>query len=135
MRLIVQQHTSDRIEFALIFGTLAILALAAARMLPVLEVLPPCSFRRITGIACPSCGTTRSLVYLAHGDIAGSLVMNPLLFLVMLVALFLFFMRLATLPFNRDTITLTHTSREGTFLRFGMAIIFLANWMYLIYTQ
>jgi hypothetical protein len=73
-------------------------------------------------------------VHLAHGDIAGSLILNPLFSLAMITALFLFFARSARLPFNRSRITLTHTRREGTLLRAGMTGIFLANWCYLIFS-
>ncbi len=134
MRLTVQKRTSGQIELGIIFGTITILALVSARVLPVQEILPPCPFRAVTGIPCPSCGTTRSLVHLAHGDIAGSLILNPLFSLAMIIALLLFFARSARLPFNRSRITLTHTRREGTMLRAGMAGIFLANWIYLIFS-
>jgi hypothetical protein len=71
-------------------------------------------------------------VHLANGDIAGSLILNPLFSLAMITALFLLFACSARLLFNRSRITLTHTRREGTVLRAGMAGIFLANWCYLI---
>lgn len=134
MRLTVQQSASGRIELGIIFGTIAILALIVGRVLPVQDILLPCPFRAVTGIPCPSCGTTRSLVHLAHGDIAGSFILNPLFSLAMITALFLFVARSISLPFSRSRITLTHTHREGTLLRAGMAGIFLANWIYLIFS-
>jgi Protein of unknown function (DUF2752) len=36
-----------------------------------------CLFKEITGLPCPSCGTTRSLVLLMHGEFRESLMMNP----------------------------------------------------------
>ena len=132
MRISLKYNNPGEIEFAIIYGLIAILALLSARVLPLQDILPPCPFRAVTGIPCPSCGTTRSLVHLAHGDFAGSLILNPLFSLVMITALFLFFARSACLPFNRSRITLTHTRREGSLLRAGIAAFFLANWMYLI---
>lgn len=132
MRLTVQKPVSGQIEMGIIFGTIAILALVSARLLPVQEIVPPCLFRAFTGIPCPSCGSTRSLVHLAHGDIAGSLVLNPLFSLAMMIALFLFIARSARLPFSRCRIMLILTRREGALLLVGMAGIFLANWIYLI---
>ena len=38
----------------------------------------PCPFKNITGIACPSCGITRSLALLAHGRFADAAYINPL---------------------------------------------------------
>jgi hypothetical protein len=37
-----------------------------------------CPFRMVTGLPCPGCGMTRSLISLAHGDIAASLYFHPL---------------------------------------------------------
>lgn len=37
-----------------------------------------CLFRRATGLECPSCGFTRALAHLAHGDLAGSFARHPL---------------------------------------------------------
>jgi hypothetical protein len=39
--------------------------------------LPPCTFQKITGTPCPSCGMTTSFCHLAHGDLAKSLEANP----------------------------------------------------------
>jgi len=40
---------------------------------------PPtvCLVKAVTGIPCPSCGTTRALTGLVHGHIAESLLVNP----------------------------------------------------------
>lgn len=37
-----------------------------------------CLFKNITGIPCPSCGITRSLLLLISGDLQGAALMNPL---------------------------------------------------------
>ncbi len=36
-----------------------------------------CLFKEVTGIPCPSCGTTRSLIALINGNIKDSLLINP----------------------------------------------------------
>jgi hypothetical protein len=38
--------------------------------------LPPCTFRLITGVPCPSCGMTTSFALLMHGDVVNSLRAN-----------------------------------------------------------
>jgi Protein of unknown function (DUF2752) len=38
--------------------------------------LPPCTFRLLTGLPCPSCGMTTSFALLLHGDLAASLRAN-----------------------------------------------------------
>lgn len=37
-----------------------------------------CLFKAATGIPCPSCGVTRSLLSLGTGDLAGAVALNPL---------------------------------------------------------
>lgn len=41
--------------------------------------LPPCLFRRLTGLLCPGCGATRAFHQLLHGRLAAALALNPLL--------------------------------------------------------
>ena len=36
-----------------------------------------CLFKEVTGLACPSCGTTRSLLLLFHGNISAAFMANP----------------------------------------------------------
>ncbi len=38
--------------------------------------LPPCQFRALTGVPCPSCGMTTSFTWLMHGDLRNSLRAN-----------------------------------------------------------
>jgi hypothetical protein len=38
--------------------------------------LPPCNFRMLTGMPCPSCGMTTSFAFLARGDVENSLRAN-----------------------------------------------------------
>lgn len=65
--------------------------LAAAAVWPLLPVHPPlaCPLRTMTGIPCPFCGMTRSVVAAMHGHLATSLRDNPggILLVVLTVAL------------------------------------------------
>jgi len=38
----------------------------------------PCIFKNTTGIACPSCGVTRSVLLLMQGGLTSAILMNPL---------------------------------------------------------
>jgi hypothetical protein len=53
-------------------------AFLAARNPYTQTIFPPCPLLHLTGWQCPGCGGTRSMYSLLHGDILGSLTMNPL---------------------------------------------------------
>lgn len=38
----------------------------------------PCTFKSLTGFACPTCGTTRAALLLARFDVVGALTQYPL---------------------------------------------------------
>lgn len=44
-----------------------------------------CLFKSATNIPCPSCGTTRAIISLLHGDVISSLRMNPFGLIVLLI--------------------------------------------------
>lgn len=47
--------------------------------------LTVCVFKRVTGLPCPSCGTTRAVSYLFNGEIVKSLFLNPFGILVAVI--------------------------------------------------
>lgn len=48
---------------------------------------PRCVFKAATGFDCPGCGTTRALHHLLHGRIEEAFHFNPMLFVLIAVAL------------------------------------------------
>ena len=50
--------------------------------MPMLSVLPACTFKKLTGLPCALCGGTRSAQAFLHGDFAAALYLNPLSLLV-----------------------------------------------------
>lgn len=40
--------------------------------------MPKCPFHAITGLDCPSCGTTRALHHILHGRLSAGLACNPM---------------------------------------------------------
>jgi hypothetical protein len=63
-----------------------------------------CPFRLATGLPCPLCGTTRSLLALGRGDLETSLQSSPLGLLLSLAAV-AFFVRLAFAARRRRALT------------------------------
>ena len=94
---------------------------------------PKCWFRQLTGLPCPTCGATRSVLSLVHGNLAGAIGHNPLLFfcyigtlvLDLYSAFVLFFrlprLRLAGLP--------AKVKHRLCVLAFTAAAV---NWIYLV---
>ena len=130
MYLNLKKRASGDIPFGLIYGTIAFMALIAARILPVQDMMPSCAFKAFTGIPCPTCGTTRSLVHFAHGDLAGSFGLNPAVALMIVGAILLFVYDTIVL-FSGSRIACFLTLREARLIRSGAVVAILANWIYL----
>ena len=82
--------------------------------------LPPCTFRVVTGLPCPSCGMTTSFALLMHGDLANSLRANAVGTLMALFGLLVVPWSLASTVCKRP---LFITSLERTLL--GVVLIFV----------
>jgi hypothetical protein len=131
MRLLKKRDTG-RVEFGLIYGGIALLALCAARVLPILTFLPSCTFRELTGLPCPTCGASRALVYLSQGDILSSVAMNPLISLCLIASLLYFAYSLFTLKGARISLVLTKTDKN--IVRASVLFMVLVNWCFLALT-
>ncbi len=132
MRVLLANRKPGRIEYGIIYGGAALAALAAVRLFPVLPFFPQCPFRMLTGIPCPTCGATRSLIQLAHGDITAALMMNPLVAAGILVAVFFFFYGIIALLFDIPRFMFFLTENESKAMRVGSACLLFAQWIYLV---
>ena len=115
-----------------VFGVIGTLAGAAVALLG-LDRLPitVCMFKALTGLPCPTCGTTRTLGRLAHGDLAGALTMSPLATLAaFLIAAWA--IADAVLWLRGSALSLQVGPRVANALRWAAGLAFLANWFYLI---
>ena len=74
------------------------------------EHVTVCMFKSLTGIPCPACGATRSILALLHADFSNAFLINPLGFLLMAA--------LIVLP---PWITADLLKRENSFFRFYCA--------------
>jgi hypothetical protein len=133
--MILQKRTQGRTEFGIIYGGIALLAICIGRFLPVLTFVPSCVFRDLTGVPCPTCGATRSVVHLARGEFFASFGMNPLVSLCFVIAAFAFFYSLITLLVGVPKIGVVLSDREKNIVRSGTIALILANWCYLILSR
>lgn len=132
MRLYLKKKSSNQIEFGIIYGGIALLMLGVGRLLPILSYAPDCVFKGLTGIPCPTCGSTRSVVHLAHGDILSALAMNPLTTLCLMAAIAYFISSLMSMAFDLPRINFLLADKEKNVMRAGAVMILLAQWAYLI---
>ena len=134
MQILLNKRAPRQIEFGIIFGGIVLLALLAGRFLPVLALAPSCAFKALTGVPCPTCASTRSIVYLSHGDVASAFFMNPLVLAGALAALVYLFYSLFTLFFDVPRIVVALSGEEKDRIRALAVLLILANWLYLIIT-
>jgi Protein of unknown function (DUF2752) len=72
--------TREERQLALLWGVAAASALLLGPFwLAVAPLLPACPFRAMTGIPCPTCGTTHAAIALMHGRLGAALAANPLM--------------------------------------------------------
>jgi hypothetical protein len=91
----------------------------------------PCVFKEITGIACPTCGSTRSLICLSRFDIFSAFRFNPLVFIGIILfslwGLYGFYVL-----FSGNKIQVILSKKEWRSARWGILVLILLNWIYLI---
>jgi hypothetical protein len=116
----------------LVFGGIGLVSAAAVGLLH-LDRLPltVCVFKGLTGLPCPTCGSTRTLGRLFALDFAGALSQNPLAMLAAVLVGAWALADLALLP-RRRAVGVEIAPRLGFVLRLTALGLFLANWVYLI---
>jgi hypothetical protein len=114
-------------------GVLALGAGFAAIWLRFRLPLPMCHFREWTGMPCPTCGTTRMVQALLHGEIGLALALNPLLFLGLVgVGVWALASSVARV-FGLPTWRVRFESREWLVIRLVAVATLLSDWVYLVW--
>jgi hypothetical protein len=115
-----------------IFGAIGLFAAALVGLLRLDRIpLPLCVFKGLTGLPCPTCGSTRALGRLFALDLAGAFAMNPFTTLVAVRVAAWAVADLALLP-RRQALDLEVPRSLRFALRVAALVLFLANWVYLI---
>lgn len=108
-----------------VWGTVVLYVLL---FVPDREGLVLCSFKHLTGVACPTCGGLRQASQLMEGNVWGAFLTNPLLLVAGCAVLAVLVLRLG---FGRTLhLELSDEARRQVWLWAGA--VFLANWLYVI---
>ncbi len=132
MRLFLKKRAPDRIEFGIIYGVIALVMLGVGWLPPILSFAPDCVFKGLTGIPCPTCGSTRSVMHLSHGNMLSAFAMNPLTTLCLISAVLYFIYSLMSVAFHLPRISFLLTDNERNVMRAGVVMLLLVQWAYLI---
>ena len=96
-----------------------------------------CMIKRITNIPCPSCGSTRSVSSLLHGDFAGALYWNPLGLVILSIMIVLPIWLAVDLILKKDSLLQSYKSTEKILRKKTVAIpliiLVIINWIWNIY--
>lgn len=94
---------------------------------------PHCVFHALTGRPCLTCGMTRSAVRFFHGDFAGALRWNPLIFVGLWALIIFDLYAVAVLAMRAPRLRLLQFSAsEKKLIRILVIVLLLANWIYLL---
>ncbi len=94
---------------------------------------PRCLFHEITGLPCLTCGATRCLLKIAHGEFAAAVYLNPLAFAAFLAIGVFDLYAVAVLLFRMPRIRANPLSmRTGDLCRIAAVLLCGANWIYLL---
>jgi hypothetical protein len=117
-------------------GLIGLIGLLVGRYVPVALIIPfwGCTFRETTGIPCPGCGLTRVADRVAHFNVTGAFMANPLgtvvavLFAVAVVAM------VVHLVFGVPMPELELTDAEWRRVRWVALGLFLANYGFVVFS-
>ena len=112
----------------IVLGWMALGAAAIVLMAHLDRSVVLCLIKRCTGIPCPTCGFTRGLLSLLHGNITQAWLYNPLLFSVLI----LFFTDAAVRILLARSLRVYLTNTERNIAWILSFILLFVNWAYVI---
>lgn len=95
---------------------------------------PQCTFHKLTGFACPTCGATRCVRFLGHGAWSSAFLINPLIFSTFMSVLLYDIYAAMVLAFRLPRLRFDKVpGRTGNLVRFGVIAVLVINWAWLIW--
>jgi hypothetical protein len=123
----------DHERLWLVVGGASLCLLGVALATPGIQ-LPRCGLKTLTGLPCPTCGVTRTIIALSRGDLSHALFMNPLAAIAcgagLLYLLYAGAVLALALPRLRPAVTSTDARRLRLVAWSALAV----NWIWLIAT-
>jgi hypothetical protein len=96
-----------------------------------------CLFKHFTNLPCPSCGSTRAVLQLIHGNFHDAFLLNPLGYLIFILLVILPFWIIGDLIASKATLYTFYRKAEGfirqKFIAIPLIFILVINWMWNIY--
>jgi hypothetical protein len=96
-----------------------------------------CLFKHFTGIPCPSCGSTRSILCLAHGDFLGAMMWNPFGFILSIILITFPLWILFDIILKKESLLKFYRNAEKILKNKLVAVpailLVLINWIWNIY--
>ncbi len=117
----------------LLVGGASLCLLGVALVTPGIQ-LPRCAFKTITGLPCPTCGVTRTVIALSRGDLDRALFMNPLAAIACGAALLYLVYAAAVLAFRLPRFRPTVSVAGARWWRVATVAVLAINWLWLIAT-
>jgi len=117
----------------LMVGAASLCLLGAALATPGIQ-LPRCAFKTITGLPCPTCGVTRTVIALSRGDVDRALLMNPLAAVACGIGLLYLLYAAAVLALRLPRLRPTVSPVGARRIRIGTVAAIATNWIWLIAT-
>jgi hypothetical protein len=96
-----------------------------------------CIFKNVTDLPCPSCGTTRAVSFILHGDFYKSLMLNPFGIIIISIILIFPFWIIFDLIFKKSSFETWFINLNQLFKKkwivLSFVIIVILNWIWNIY--
>jgi hypothetical protein len=96
-----------------------------------------CMFKHVTGIPCPSCGSTRTILSIMHGNLLDGMLINPFGIILMLMMILSPAWIVYDLISRRDTFLRAYLQTElflkKKWIAFPAITLVLGNWIWNIY--
>jgi len=94
---------------------------------------PLCPLHALTGLPCPTCGMTRGLSCLLHGNLKVAILFNPLLMAILIGMAFYLLYCVVVVSVRLPRLRYEPLSKiTALAVRLGVVLLILGNWIYLI---